>query len=165
MLIKPLINQFKMDDWRLRVSMLNILGELMVKDSLDVPSMLDLLINACLDRVEAIRKCSVKIIINLIKAKSEDWTKTKLIPKLNKIVTNTQYLIRQKILTIILETAATVGKSIIVEYKAIISMMLKDKTPNIRMLSMRVVVCNQNLLDKVICSQLITMKDDPDIEL
>ena len=90
-----------MDDWRLRVSMLNILGGLIIKEALDVPSMLDLLINGCLDRVEAIRKCSTKIIISIIKKKSEEWTKTKLIPKFNKIVTNPHYLIRQKALVII----------------------------------------------------------------
>lgn len=90
-----------------------LLGKLAVEQNFVAPTMIDLLINSCLDRVEAIRSSAIKIIIDIINKNSDDWVKLNIVPKLGKISNNSNYLIRQKMLVIMDETALCVGRSVI----------------------------------------------------
>lgn len=88
-----------------------------------------------------------------------------LMPKMSKIINSNNYLIRQKILVIIDKTANNVGRSVLSEYLHVVTTLLSDKTPNIRMLAMKVAGSKPILLDKKIETQLLKLKDDKDMEV
>lgn len=99
-MIKPLKNQFYSQNWRLKASLLNSLGSLILKQTFLTTSLIDLLLNSCLDRVEALRNTATLIIIEIIN-KNDSWIKEYIMPKLLKIRKHKNYHFRQKLLMII----------------------------------------------------------------
>ena len=53
----------------------------------------------------------------------------------------------------------------ILEYRAILISMLNDSIPNIRTLAMKVAGSKLTLMDKIVESQILKMKQDTDLEV
>ena len=75
------------------------------------------------------------------------------------------YLIRQRIIYIINETAEFVSLAWLGNYRKVVGEMLADKIPNIRMLALKSVISNRRLLDKGYEGLVYKLKEDNDIEI
>ena len=75
------------------------------------------------------------------------------------------YLIRQKLLRVIEKTIDYVSSQTMNEYRKVLSVLLSDKIPNIRLLALKIVCGNKKVADKMVENYLYKLKDDPDSEI
>lgn len=88
-----------------------------------------------------------------------------MLPYLVRLKDEPNYLIRQRIISIISETVDSVSVPWLANYRKIIVEMLTDKVPNIRMLALKTVHSKKKLLDKICENVVCKMKDDNDMEI
>ena len=94
-------SQLTAENWRLKISTLDILGKIVIEQEIYTPFIVDLLLNEIKDKIEATRKKACEIIINMIKSSNKEWCESHLIPKVLKLKDEVSYLMRQKLLHII----------------------------------------------------------------
>ena len=120
------------------------------------------MINEIRDKIEATRKKASAIVVSIIKNSNKDWCDTNLIPKLLRLKDEVSYLMRQKLLNIIDQTADHVSAATLSEYKKIVGSFLMDRIPNIRVSALKVFISKKKLADKTLENMVGRMKEDPD---
>ena len=143
-------SQLTAENWRLKISTLDILGKIVIEQEIYTPFIVDLLLNEIKDKIEATRKKACEIIINMIKSSNKEWCESHLIPKVLKLKDEVSYLMRQKLLHIIDQTADSVAPATLGEYKKVVGSFLADRIPNIRVLALKVLSTKKKLGDKAL---------------
>ena len=79
-----------------------------------------------------------------------------------KLKYHTSYLIRLKLLQIIDQTTAATTTKYLNDCKKIMLGMLSDPVPNVKLRSLKVLISNKKLCDKMTEAQIDKLKDDGD---
>ena len=118
------------------------------------------------DRVDAVRKKTIDLIVNIIKKQNKDWVDANLIPQISKLKDNKSYLLRQNTILIIEKTYNKVSDSTLNNvYRPIMSSLVNDKVPNLRALALNALKENHGIIDKQIEVALGNLRDEKDIEV
>ena len=165
LILRPLAHQMTVDNWRLKIHLLEVLGKMIIEQAIYTPFIVDLLINELRDKIEATRKKAAEILIMMVKYANREWSETALIPKIIKIKDEVSYLLRQKLIFIISETCDSVSSSTLTEYRKTLLNLLIDKVPNIRLASLRTICGKKKLADKMMETMIGKLKDDCDPEV
>jgi uncharacterized protein YchJ len=116
-------------------------------------------------RIEAVRLKASAVIVKVVKKAPKDWCEKFFLPEIVKAKEDISYLIRQRVINIINETVDYVSPTWQSTYAKIISSLLSDKTPNIRVLALKSICENRKLLDKNYENVIGKLKDDSDVEI
>ena len=118
------------------------------------------------DRVDAVRKKTIDLIVNIIKKQNKDWVDANLIPQISKLKDNKSYLLRQNTILIIEKTYNKVSDSTLNNvYRPIMSSLVNDKVANLRALALNALKENHGIIDKQIEVALSNLRDEKDIEV
>lgn len=111
------------------------------------------------------RSQAVLTIVQLIKRNCAGDCECDILSELMKLKVSSSYLVRMKLLQVIEKTMDCGNQKYTGEYKKILSNLLTDNIPNIKLKIVKILSENRKMMDKVLEAQIDKLKEDPDMEV
>lgn len=92
---------FQSDNWRLKVKAIDLMSKILTNPVFLNAKTVNTIIELASDRVDAVRKKVIDLIIEIIKKQGPDWSDAHIIPLVIRFKDNPSYLHRQTVILVI----------------------------------------------------------------
>jgi hypothetical protein len=100
-ILKKITYNFNSDNWRMKCQAVDLISKILQNPSFLNDKAIAMIMELAHDKVDAVRKAVINLIVEVIRKQSKDWCDAQLIPHLAKMKDNKNYLHRQSLIPII----------------------------------------------------------------